>query len=251
MCFTKVAGRQKAGFAIHLWVCRIAKAVTSAEANQATANEALQKSASLQGKVEVLQRALQKAEERAANLEFQVQFWHNSSSRYRLGLRAVEDQASTPLTGHRLASYKSMRIMCLIAQWLFQVSIVGFLPTKCFTHNSASDTGSYCTLSQDQYWVSYAVESIGCMLQNSARSGQTARQTPVPISADTEAGGGKLEGEVQLLKEQLMSAYEKAAEATSRIAQYQALAESSNQALEAMQVGSFPLSARYRQALLT
>ena len=46
---------------------------------------------------------------------------------------------------------------------------------------------------------------------------------------------GKLRGEVQLLKEQLKSAYEKAAEATSHIAQYQALAESSNQALEAMQ----------------
>lgn len=51
-----------------------------------------------------------------------------------------------------------------------------------------------------------------------------------------EANGSKLRGEVQLLKEQLASAYEKAAEATSRIAQYQALAESSNQALEAMQV---------------
>ena len=66
----------------------------------------------------------------------------------------------------------------------------------------------------------------------------------LPSTSKPEAAGpsegmeGKLRGEVQLLKEQLASAYEKAAEATSRISQYQALAESSNQALEAMQVQS-------------
>lgn len=73
----------------------------------------------------------------------------------------------------------------------------------------------------------------------SQRTTRSQAGTPVlPTEGGSPGAGsdGKLAGEVQLLKEQLMSAYEKAAEATSRIAQYQALAESSNQALEAMQV---------------
>ena len=51
---------------------RVAKAVKDAEMTQQSASEALQQAAMLQGKIEVLQRALQKAEERAAKSEFQV-----------------------------------------------------------------------------------------------------------------------------------------------------------------------------------
>ena len=73
------------------------------------------------------------------------------------------------------------------------------------------------------------------MLQARSQAGRSA-STPAEGSGPGEGAEGKLRGEVQLLKEQLTSAFEKAAEATSRIAQYQALAESSNLALEAMQV---------------
>lgn len=75
------------------------------------------------------------------------------------------------------------------------------------------------------------------ILQQLTRS-QAANGMPAQASKASSGDGseGKLRGEVQLLKEHLKSAYEKAAEATSHVAQYQALAESSNQALEAMQV---------------
>lgn len=52
--------------------CRVAKAIKEAEGSQKAASEALQRAATLQGKMDVLQKALQRAEERAANLEFQV-----------------------------------------------------------------------------------------------------------------------------------------------------------------------------------
>ena len=58
--------------------CRIAQAVKKAEESQRSASEALQKSAALQGQVDVLQKALQKAEERTAKLEFQVSCTSNS-----------------------------------------------------------------------------------------------------------------------------------------------------------------------------
>ena len=80
------------------------------------------------------------------------------------------------------------------------------------------------------------------LLQQLNRSQAGTRvEEQATASSPGEGSEGKLRGEVQLLKEQLKSAYEKAAEATSHIAQYQALAESSNQALEAMQASPYPL----------
>ena len=74
-----------------------------------------------------------------------------------------------------------------------------------------------------------------CVQQSRPRTDQSGAMLTEGAGL-AEGTEGKLRGEVQLLKEQVASAFEKAAEATSRIAQYQALAESSNQALEAMQV---------------
>ena len=53
-------------------VCRAAKLEEEVRKAQEMESQALQNAASALGKAEVLQKALQKAEERAATLEFQV-----------------------------------------------------------------------------------------------------------------------------------------------------------------------------------
>jgi hypothetical protein len=68
---------------------------------------------------------------------------------------------------------------------------------------------------------------------NSRAGGQSSSQE---ISNPGESREAQLSSELKLAKEELMAAYEKAAEASSHVAQYQALAESSDQALTAMQV---------------
>lgn len=53
-------------------VYRVAQEAKKAEESQNAATEALQKSAALQGQVDALEKALQKAEERTAKLEYQA-----------------------------------------------------------------------------------------------------------------------------------------------------------------------------------
>ena len=74
------------------------------------------------------------------------------------------------------------------------------------------------------------------MQLNSRAGGQASQE----VSDPGESRESQLASELKLTKEELLAAYEKAAEATSHVAQYQALAESSDQALTAMQVAPPP-----------
>lgn len=66
-----------------------------------------------------------------------------------------------------------------------------------------------------------------------------SRSQPAEAAAGGEASGDRetqLLSQLKLLQEELSAAYEKAAQATSHVSQFKALAESSDQALAAMQV---------------
>ena len=77
----------------------------------------------------------------------------------------------------------------------------------------------------------------------SQQPGGSSAAAAGPLTAEDRES--QLSSQLKLLQEELSTAYEKAAQATSHVSQYQALAESSDQALKAMQVHVVINSQRY------
>jgi len=72
---TSKEGSANTGVSIYemrFMACRVSKVETELSKLRESESDSLQRAAAAQGKSDVLQKALQKAEERAANLEFQV-----------------------------------------------------------------------------------------------------------------------------------------------------------------------------------